>query len=144
LPPLPRIAQWVRALEQRRSRLTDPERIGELDLLIEHLVAEGERDLPRTMATLSERGSYHSWGGRSPYTATVREQEELYRAVLDDSPHTFHLAMEIERFFSSPDGIAMDGVLHKQATAEEVTRAGYPVPKGAKPASHSSSPAEWR
>jgi hypothetical protein len=132
-PTLPRITQWVGALEERRSRLSDPQRIAELDLLIEHLVAEDERDLRRTMATLSDRGAYHSWGGRSAYTATVPEQEVLYRTVLDESPHTFHLALEIERFFSGPYGICMDGVLHKEATAHEVIKMGHSVPGNAEP-----------
>jgi hypothetical protein len=135
-PTVPRIAQWIAALEERKRRLSDPERVAELDLLIEHLAAEDERDLPRTMATLSDRGTYHSWGGRSSYTATVRKQEVLYRTALDASPHTFHLAMEIERYFSGPDGICMDGVLHKQATADEIATKGYALPDGA----HSGEP----
>src|SRR6476646_1918486 len=97
-PNLPRITQWVGDLENRRRALVDPVRVAELDLLVEHLLAEHERDLSRTMATLSPRGVYHSWGGSSPYTATVAEQEQVYRAALDASPHTFDLALEIERF----------------------------------------------
>jgi hypothetical protein len=61
----------------------------------------------------------------------VAEQERLYRTALDESSNTFNLAMEIERLFSGPDGICMDGILHKQATAEEVTQRGYQVPEGA-------------
>jgi hypothetical protein len=134
-PLLPRISQWVAALEERKRALSDPERVAEMDLLIEHLVAEHERDLPRTLRTVNPRGSYHSWGGTHPYSATVDEQAGLYQAALDASPHTFDLAMEIERCFSGPDGIALDGVLHKQATADEVARMGLDLPEGADPES---------
>jgi len=128
---LPRIDQWVGALRVRRAGLTDPERVAELDLLIEHLVAEGERDLARTLATVSPHGTYHSWGGSGPYTATTAQQAELYHQALDASPHTFDLAMEVERFHSGQDGICMDGVLHKQATREEVEERGLAVPDAA-------------
>jgi hypothetical protein len=131
--PMPRIEQWVAALERRRSALTDPERIAELDLLIEHLVAEHERDLPRTMRTVSPRGGYHSWGGAKPYTATTPEQEVLYRKALDGSPNTFNLCLEVERFFSGPDGICMDGVLHKELTGQAVLDMGFALPDGADP-----------
>lgn len=130
---LPRISQWVVALEARRAHLTDPERIAEMDLLIEHLAAEGDRDLTRTMATLSPRGIYHSWGGSSPYTATIDEQELLYHQVLEGSANTFNLTLEIERCFSGPDGICVDGVLHKEATADEVVEMGHSVPPDADP-----------
>ena len=132
-PGLPRISQWVAALEERRRTLSDPQRIAEMDLLIEHLVAEEERDLPRTMRTLSPRGSYHSWGGPGSYTASVDEQGQIYQRVLDASPNTFNLAMEIERCFSGPDGICLDGVLHKQASADEVAKMGLALPDGADP-----------
>jgi hypothetical protein len=132
-PLLPRISQWVAALEERKRALTDPQRIAEMDLLIEHLVAEEERDLPRTMATLSPRGSYHSWGGPGSYTASVPEQGGIYQSVLDASPNTFNLAMEIERCFSGPDGVCLDGVLHKQASADEVAGMGLALPEGADP-----------
>lgn len=141
---LPRIDQWVAALEARKEGLTDPQRIAEMDLLIEHLAAEGERDLPRTMATLSPRGEYHSWGGSSPYTATIAEQEELYRTVLERSENTFNLAMEIERCFSGPDGICVDGVLHKQATADEVVSMGHPLRQEPSRTSRWSCRDEWR
>ena len=132
-PALPRISQWVAALEERKGRLTDPQRAAELDLLIEHLTAEDQRDLPRTLATVSLRGAYHSWGGSRAYTATVPEQADIYREVLDRSEHTFHLALEMERFFSGPDGICLDGYLHKQTTADEVIAMGHAVPPGADP-----------
>jgi hypothetical protein len=132
-PVLPHIGQWVAALEERKRALSDPRRIAEMDLLIEHLVAEHERDLPRTLRTVNPRGAYHSWGGTRPYTATVDEQAEIYQAALDASPHTFDLEMEIERCFSGPDGIALDGTLHKHATAGEVARMGLELPEGADP-----------
>lgn len=128
---LPSISQWVASLKERQSAIDGPQRRAELDLLIEHLMAEAERDLPRTMATLSPRGGYHSWGGSSPYTATIAEQERLYRTVLDRSENAFNLGLEIERFFSGPDGICMDGMLHKEATADEVVAMGGALPAGA-------------
>lgn len=130
-PVLPRISQWIGALEERRSLLTDPQRIAEMDLLIEHLAAEEVRDLPRTLATVSPRGGYHSWGGSKPYAASTAEQAELYQQALDASPHTFDLAMEVERLHAGPDGICMDGELHKQAIVEEVVRMGFAPPAGA-------------
>jgi hypothetical protein len=128
---LPRIAQWLGILQKRKRSLTDDEQIAWMDLLIEHLAAEHERDLPRTMQTISDRGRYNSWGGRNAYTATTAEQEAIYRTGLEASPNTFNLTLEIERCFSGADGICMDGVLHKEFTGPAVLERGLQLPEGA-------------
>ncbi len=129
-PLKPSITLWVAALQERKAKLSNPEWVREMDLLIEHLVAEDLRDLPRTLATVSPRGAYHSWGGSKGYTATTAEQAEIYRDALASSPHTFDLAMQVERCMSGPDGICMDGMLHKQATYDEVVAGGHAPPPG--------------
>jgi hypothetical protein len=59
---LPRIAQWVGVLQQRKKSLTDDGRIARMNLLIDHLAAERERDLLRIMRTISDRGLYPGRG----------------------------------------------------------------------------------
>lgn len=127
----PRISTWVAAVEARKASLTDPLDIQRVGLLIEHLVAEGDRDVDRTMRTIADSGVYHAWGGNKTSVATKPEQRKLYEAVLEDNPDTFHLYMDIERFFVDVDGVCMDGVLHKEVTAEALRMMGIQPPAGA-------------
>lgn len=127
----PRIDQWVAAVEARKASLTDSVDVQRVDVLIEHLVAEGDRDVKRTMRTIADGGVYHAWGGSKTSVATKAEQRRLYEAVYAENPDAFNLSMDIERFFVDVDGVCMDGVLHKEVTADALRAMGLEPPAGA-------------
>lgn len=126
----PRIANWVAEIRDRTSDVREVTLRHRIDMLIEHLVAEDERDVPRTMRTIASTGRYHSWGGAKSYTASAAEQEQIYTDLLDAWPESFQLELEIDRLIVGEDGIAMDGVLHKEVSGEALLGMGFAIPPG--------------
>ncbi len=129
----PRMSHWVDALRARRRLLADADDAAKVDLLIGHLIAEGEGDISRTMATIADDGVYRSWGGTRGYTATKAGQQRIYEAVYARNPDAYNLRLDIERLFVGRDGVCMDGVLEKEVTGDVLVDMGFPLPEGATP-----------
>jgi hypothetical protein len=112
---------------------TDPLYRSMIEVWLEHLSAEADLDIDRTMATVSPDANFHSWGGvfSDPEGARFDRVRSRYKAVMDSGGFP-PLELICERFFIGPDAILLEGDNKSVLTSEEAKAAGFQVVDGQK------------
>ena len=128
--------RWVEELRLRAKSVSDPRHLAMIDCFIEHMVSERSGDLNRFMRTMIDEPVYRSWGrprpvGVGPAVRVGAEIRALYTSMMSRPGGFPEFEFEMERFFVGDDGLAMDGVLHRLARAEELESLGEQRPAGA-------------
>jgi hypothetical protein len=135
----PTVIDWLDYLRERRSRLTDKDELGKLDLFIEHLTADYVQDVPRTIATMHPEGTSRQWGGGPmletlPSEVPTSARSAVYTQIVALGGYNALklLATETDRLIVGEDGIFTDGILWNTVPGSELDLwGGGPLPEGA-------------
>lgn len=131
---VPTMCGWVAAWEDEREKLTDPDLVHMVDMVILHSVIEAERDWDALRPTIHDDALYVS-GGTDPDRAKDKAQQmEVYRELDRLSPGAIgRFQQEMEHFAVGPDGVAHDGVMYSILKGSQLPFRHLSAPDGTSP-----------
>jgi hypothetical protein len=119
----------IQFIRDRVNEETNPKYKAMWALWQEHLEAEADLDLDRTMATVSPDAAFHSWGGvyniEGPRVNDFERVKAQYKMVMDSGGFP-PLELVCERFFIGEDALLVEGDNKSIISGADAQAYGFP------------------